>query len=38
MGLHIMNYRARIIGANLEITSKARRGTSVICTVNRTKT
>ncbi len=31
MGLHIMNYRARMIGASLEIRRGARGGTIVIC-------
>jgi signal transduction histidine kinase len=32
MGLNIMNYRAAMIGASLEILSENGRGTSVICT------
>ena len=33
MGLRIMNYRANLIGATLEIDSAGARGTRVICTV-----
>jgi signal transduction histidine kinase len=33
MGLRIMNYRANLIGATLEIESAGARGTRVICTV-----
>ena len=31
MGFHIMNYRARSIGARLEISSRKQRGTCVAC-------
>jgi signal transduction histidine kinase len=31
MGLHIMEYRARMIGASLTIQSRADGGTSVVC-------
>jgi len=31
MGLHIMNYRARMIGASLDIRRGASGGTIVIC-------
>ncbi len=33
MGVHIMNYRARIIGGTLEISSMPSRGTTVTCTL-----
>jgi signal transduction histidine kinase len=33
MGLRIMNYRANLIGASLEIKGAGTRGTRVICTV-----
>lgn len=33
MGVHIMNYRARIIGGTLEISSKPSSGTTVTCTL-----
>jgi nitrate/nitrite-specific signal transduction histidine kinase len=33
MGVHIMNYRARIVGGNLEITSEPGDGTVVTCTL-----
>ena len=33
MGLHIMDYRARIIGAALEIRSALRKGTTVVCSL-----
>jgi signal transduction histidine kinase len=33
MGLHIMHYRARMIGAKLDVSSGAGRATSVTCTV-----
>ena len=33
MGVHIMNYRARIVGGNLEITSEPGEGTVVTCTL-----
>jgi two-component system sensor kinase FixL len=36
MGVHIMNYRARIIGATLEISSELGDGTVVTCTVPQT--
>jgi len=36
MGVHIMNYRARIIGGTLEISSKLGDGTVVTCTVSET--
>ena len=36
MGVHIMNYRARIIGGTLEISSELGNGTVVTCTVPRT--
>ncbi|MFB6273480.1 MAG: PAS domain S-box protein [Salinibacter sp.] len=36
MGVHIMNYRARIIGGTLEISSDLGEGTVVTCTVPRT--
>ncbi len=36
MGVHIMNYRARIIGATLEISSELGDGTVVTCTLPRT--
>ena len=32
MGLNIMNYRASMIGASLDILSETSRGTSVVCT------
>ena len=35
MGVHIMNYRARIIGATLEISSTPGEGTTVTCTLPR---
>ncbi len=35
MGLRIMNYRASLIGASLEIKGEGSRGTRVICTVPR---
>jgi signal transduction histidine kinase len=31
MGLHIMNYRAGVIGGELEVKQDVPRGTSVIC-------
>ena len=34
MGVHIMNYRARIIGGSLEISSTPSRGTTVTCTLS----
>ena len=34
MGLRIMHHRARMIGANLEVQRRARRGTCVICTLD----
>jgi two-component system CheB/CheR fusion protein len=34
MGLHIMQYRARMIGATLEIRSEPRKGTSIVCSLN----
>jgi two-component system CheB/CheR fusion protein len=36
MGVHIMNYRARIIGGTLEISSDLGEGTVVTCTLPRT--
>ena len=36
MGVHIMNYRARIVGGTLEISSELGDGTVVTCTVPRT--
>jgi Signal transduction histidine kinase len=36
MGVHIMNYRARIIGATLEISSELGDGTVVTCTLPQT--
>jgi signal transduction histidine kinase len=33
MGLRIMNYRANLIGARLEINGSGPRGTSVVCSV-----
>jgi len=33
MGVHIMNYRARIIGGTLEISSEPSSGTTVTCTL-----
>jgi len=36
MGVHIMNYRARIVGGNLEISSERGEGTVVTCTLPRT--
>jgi len=36
MGVNIMNYRARIIGGSLEISSEIGDGTVVTCTVLRT--
>ena len=36
MGVHIMNYRARIIGGTLEISSTLGDGTVVTCTVSET--
>jgi signal transduction histidine kinase len=36
MGVHIMNYRARIIGGTLDIHSDPGEGTVVTCTVSRT--
>jgi len=36
MGVHIMNYRARIIGGTLEVSSELGNGTVVTCTVPRT--
>jgi len=36
MGVHIMNYRARIVGGNLEISSEPGEGTVVTCTLPRT--
>jgi two-component system sensor kinase FixL len=36
MGVHIMNYRARIIGGTLEISSELGDGTVVTCTLPRT--
>jgi signal transduction histidine kinase len=35
MGFHIMNYRARSIGAQLETSAGHPRGTSVVCRVPR---
>ncbi|MFB6232587.1 MAG: PAS domain S-box protein [Salinibacter sp.] len=35
MGVHIMNYRARIIGGTLEVSSALRDGTVVTCTLPR---
>jgi len=37
MGVHIMNYRARIIGGTLEITSSIGEGTIVTCTLPRSE-
>jgi PAS domain S-box-containing protein len=37
MGVNIMNYRARIIGGTLEITSDVGEGTVVTCTLPRTE-
>ena len=37
MGVHIMNYRARIIGGTLEITSSVGDGTVVTCTLPRSE-
>ena len=36
MGVHIMNYRARIIGGTLEISSELGKGTVVTCTLPKT--
>jgi two-component system sensor kinase FixL len=36
MGIHIMNYRARIIGGTLEISSELEDGTVVTCTLPQT--
>jgi signal transduction histidine kinase len=36
MGVHIMNYRARIVGGTLEISSELGTGTVVTCTVPQT--
>ncbi|MDA1049199.1 MAG: response regulator [Planctomycetota bacterium] len=33
MGLHIMHYRARMIGATLNVSSAAEHGTTITCTV-----
>jgi signal transduction histidine kinase len=35
MGMRIMNYRARIIGGVLEVTSRPGTGTTITCTVPR---
>ena len=36
MGLSIMRHRARVIGADLDVTSNEKRGTTVSCTLPRT--
>jgi two-component system sensor kinase FixL len=33
MGMHIMNYRARTIGATLEVHHGERRGTTITCSL-----
>lgn len=38
IGLHIMRYRADVIGATLEIHSERGKGTTVLCTLPDTKT
>ena len=37
MGLHIMRYRARTIGATLEILSNISGGTTVVCSLTQKK-
>jgi len=35
MGLHVMKHRASVIGAELEIESRAGKGVSIICKLRR---